>query len=81
MGPQTPEEGKSLGLPFPVLSDPELAASKAYGLFHEKGMMGRDVPRPATILIDSDRVIRWIRAAGNIRSRPSVEEILDRLRN
>jgi peroxiredoxin len=80
VGPQTPEEGKAMGLPFPVLSDPGLEVSRGYGLFHEKGMLGKDVPRPATLLVDKDRRVRWIRTAGNIRTRPSPDEVFEALR-
>ena len=80
VGPQTPEEGKALGLPFAVLSDPELAATKEYGLLHEKGLLWRDVPRPTTILIGEDRTIRWIRAADNVRIRPTLDEVIEQLR-
>jgi peroxiredoxin len=80
VGPQSSEDGKAMGLPFPVLSDPELEAAKKYGLLHEKGRFGKDVPRPTTILIGEDRSIRWIRAADNIRIRPTVDEVIEQLR-
>ncbi len=80
VGPQAPEEGKAFGFPFAVLSDPGLDAAKKYGLLHEKGMLGNDVPRPATILIDADRTIRWIRAAENVRLRPTLDEVFEQLR-
>lgn len=80
VGPQTPAQGKGLGLPFSVLSDEGLEVSKKYGLFHEKGLASMDVPRPATILIDKDRKIRWIRVGDNIRKRPAPEEVFEELR-
>lgn len=80
VGPQSPEDGKAMGLPFPVLSDPELEATMKYGLLHEKGRFGKDVPRPATILVGEDREIRWLRAADNIRIRPTVDEVIEQLR-
>lgn len=80
MGPQTPEEGKALGLPFPVLSDPDLEVTKQYGLLHEKGLITRDVPRPTTILVGGDRVVLWIHAAQNVRIRPTVDEVIEQLR-
>lgn len=80
VGPQTPEESGAMGLPFPVLSDPELEAAKKYGLVHEKGMLGADVPRPTSILIGEDRTIRWLRAADNTRLRPTVDEVIEQLR-
>jgi peroxiredoxin len=81
IGPDGPEANKKLGHPFPVLADETLEVAKKYGLFHEKGMMGRmDVPRPATILLDKGRRIRWIRTGENIRIRPEPGEIFEELR-
>jgi len=80
VGPMTPEEAKAFDLPFPVLSDPGLEATKKYGLVHEKGLMNQDVPRPTTILIDKDRKIRWMRAETSVRIRPDPEEIFEQLK-
>jgi peroxiredoxin len=76
----TPEEAKGFDLPFPVLSDPGLETTKKYGLVHEKGMMGKDVPRPTTMLLDKDRKIRWMRAETSVRIRPDPEEIFEQLK-
>ena len=81
VGPVTPEEAKAFDLPFPVLSDPDLEATKKYGLVHEKGLMNKDVPRPTTMLIDKDRQIRWMRAETSMRTRPDPEEIFEQLKN
>lgn len=80
VGPQTPEQAAGMGLPFAVLSDPKLEVTKEYGLLHPEGKMFQDVPRPTTILIESDRTIRWLRAADHIRNRPTLEEIVEQLR-
>lgn len=80
VGKVTPEQAKSMALPFPVLSDMELTAAKKYGLIHEKGYMLQDVSRPATFLLGPDRVIKWMRAADNIRPRPAFEEIFEAMR-
>lgn len=81
VGPQTTEEAKAFDLPFLVLSDPDLKETQKYGLVHEKGLMGKDVPRPTTMLIDKTRVIRWMRAETSVRIRPDPEEIFDQLRH
>jgi peroxiredoxin len=70
-----------MGLPFPVLSDPALEVTGRYGLLHPKGLVFKDSPRPATLLVGRDREIRWMRAADNIRRRPSVDEVFDALLN
>lgn len=80
VGPMTPEEAKGFDLPFPVLSDPGLETTKKYGLVHEKGMMGKDVPRPTTMLLDKERKIRWMRAETSVRIRPDPEEIFEQLK-
>lgn len=81
VGPQTPEQAKSMNLPFPVLSDPDLRETAKYGLVHAKGMLGRDVPRPTTLLLAKDtRKILWIRPAENIRIRPTPDEIFAQMR-
>lgn len=80
VGPVTAEEAKAFDLPFPVLSDLEFEATKKYGLLHEKGLMGKDVPRPTTLFIDKERVIRWMRTETDVRTRPDPEEIFNLLR-
>jgi peroxiredoxin len=81
VGPVTPEEAKGFDLPFDVLSDLEFEATKKYGLFHEKGLMGKDVPRPTTMLIDKGtRKIRWMRTETDVRTRPDPEEVFNLLR-
>jgi peroxiredoxin len=81
VGPVTPEEAKGFELPFPVLSDLEFEATKKYGLFHEKGLLGKDVPRPTTMLIDKGtRTIRWMRTETDVRTRPDPEEVFNQLR-
>lgn len=81
VGPVTPEEAKGFELPFPVLSDLEFEATKKYGLMHEKGLMGKDVPRPTTLFLDKgSRTIKWMRAETDVRTRPDPEEIFELLR-
>jgi peroxiredoxin len=77
---QTPEENAAMGLPFPVLSDPDLEVTERYGLVHPKGYLGKDAPRPATIVIDTGGTIRWVGATDNLRYRPAPEDLLARLR-
>lgn len=80
VGPMSPEEAKAFDLPFPVLSDSELEATRKYGLVLEKGLLGKDVPRPTTILLDKDRRIRWMRTETSARIRPDPEEIFEQLK-
>lgn len=80
VGPVTPEEAKAFELPFPVLSDAEFEATKKYGLLHEKGLLGKDVPKPTTLFLDKDRIIRWMRTETDVRTRTDPEEIFNLLR-
>jgi peroxiredoxin len=81
IGPQSPEQATSLGLPFPVLSDPDLKVTTEYGLLHPKGMGSSDVPRPTSLIVNKgDRQILWVHATPNIRLRPTPDEIFAALR-
>lgn len=81
IGPQSPEDAKKMGLPFPVLSDPDLKTTTDYGLVHVKGAFNKDVPRPATVLVGKgSRDILWVKTYDNVRYRPPVEEIVEALR-
>ena len=81
ISPQTPEKNKAMGLPFPVLSDPDLKVTTDYGLVHAKAILGKDMPRPTTILVNKgDRNIQWLKSADNVRYRPTVEEVVEALR-
>jgi peroxiredoxin len=80
VGRVTPEEAKGMELPFTVLCDSDLAVARKYGLIHEKGYLFQDIARPTTLILGTDRVVRWMDASEHVRIRPSVEEILEELR-
>jgi len=64
------------GLTFTVLSDPDLALTRALGLVHEgAGPDGADIPRPASFLV-RDGEIRWRDLTDNWRIRPRPEQLL-----
>ena len=82
--PDTPEENsrvaRRLKLDYPILSDGDLAVTRALGLVHEKGGMGgHDVPRPATFLIENG-VIKWRDLTDNWRVRIHPDELLEVVR-
>ena len=67
---------RRLGLEYPILSDADLAATRALGLVHEGGGMdGSDIPRPATFLV-SEGVIVWRDLTDNWRVRIRADELL-----
>lgn len=69
-----------LDLSFPILSDPERSACRAFGVIHEHGGIGgEDVARPATFILD-DGVVVWRDLTENWRIRPKPRQLLDQLR-
>jgi peroxiredoxin len=63
---------KSLGLRFPLLSDPEMTAIRAYGVADE----GNGIAWPAEFLIDRGGHVRWRAAATSVGTRPSAVDVL-----
>lgn len=57
---------------FPLLSDPDLATIKAYGLEHE----GKDISLPATIVVDQAGVVRWVYVGDRPPDRPLLADTL-----
>jgi peroxiredoxin len=61
---------------YRFLADTDLAVTRRLGLLHAGGGPGgRDVPRPATIVIDRQGVVRWTAFADNIQTRPDPREV------
>jgi len=73
-------EGLHLGYRF--LADRDLAVSRRYGLAHPRGgPNGEDVPRPATIVLDRDGVVRWVSVSRNFQVRPDPGDVLRAVRS
>lgn len=60
------------GLNFPVLSDPQNTAAKAYGVLPE----GADLAWPGTLVIASDGTIVFAEIDENYRVRPETSQVL-----
>jgi peroxiredoxin len=72
-------EGLRLG--FRLLADPDLAVTRRYGLVHaDGGGDGKDVPRPATVVLDRDGVVRWVSITRNVQVRPDPDDVRRALR-
>ncbi|PYM23220.1 MAG: hypothetical protein DMD78_12500 [Candidatus Rokuibacteriota bacterium] len=72
-------EGLHLGYRF--LADRDLAVSRRYGLVHPRGgPNGEDVPRPATLVLDRDGVVRWLSVSRNFQVRPDPGDVLRAVR-
>jgi peroxiredoxin Q/BCP len=69
------------GLRFPLLSDLEGIAMRAYGVLHPGALPGADFPiaRPAVFLVDGSGTIRDRRLTDNWRVRVRGEELLSML--
>jgi peroxiredoxin len=72
-------DGLHLGYRF--LSDRDLAVARRYDLVHPRGgPSGEDVPRPATVVVDRDGVVRWLSISSNFQVRPDPTEVLRAVR-
>lgn len=65
------------GFDFPLLSDPDAEAARAFGVYHPGAGPGdSDLARPATFLF-AGGVLRWRDLTDNYRIRPRPQELLD----
>jgi peroxiredoxin len=65
-----------LRVSYRFLADGDLAVTRRYGLVHAGGGPGgRDVPRPATIVIDRNGVIRALLLTDNYQIRPDPRDV------
>ena len=61
--------------------DRDLAVARRYGLVHAAGGPdGQDVPRPATVVLDRDGVVRWFSVSRNFQVRPAPDDVLRAVR-
>ncbi|MBI3030459.1 MAG: redoxin domain-containing protein [Candidatus Rokubacteria bacterium] len=66
-----------LRLSYRFLSDRNLEVIRRYGLGHAgAGRGGRDIARPATIVVDKAGVIRWMSLPDRYSVRPDPQEIV-----
>ena len=70
-----------LRLAYRFVADRDLAVSRRYGLIHAGGGPdGEDVPRPATVVLDRDGVVRWLSLSDNFQVRPDPGVVLRAVR-
>jgi len=66
---------------YRFLADRDLAVTRRLGLVHAGGGSdGKDVPVPATVVIDRAGVVRWSKLADNVQSRPDPKDVLGAVR-
>lgn len=72
-------DGLRVGYRF--VADRDLAVTRSWGLVHPHGGPdGRDVPRPATIVLDREGVVRWFSITRNYQVRPDPADVLRAVR-
>jgi peroxiredoxin len=72
-------DGLRLGYRF--LADRDLAVTRRYGLVHAGGGADKqDVPRPATVVLDRDGIVRWFSVSRNFQVRPDPDDVLRAVR-
>lgn len=71
--PQTNAKlAQRLDVAFPILSDAELTAIRAFGIED----VGNDLALPATFVIDAAGTIKMVYVGENVRDRPDIDAIL-----
>ena len=66
------------GYTYSFLSDPQAEVIRRYDLLHPGGgVNGQDIARPAEVLLDSSRTIRWANLTEDYRVRARPEQIIE----
>jgi peroxiredoxin len=75
------ELARRIGAAFPILSDPDGAVIKGYGLLHPDALPFAEFPiaRPAELILDAGGVIRKRFLTENWRVRERAEHLLEEL--
>jgi|SRR5689334_15132650 peroxiredoxin len=66
---------------YPFLLDEDRATTKAYGLYHGLGIDALNIAHPATLVVDQERIVRYIYRGENQHDRAPVELFMDAVRD
>ena len=67
---------------YRFLTDRDLTVTRRYGLVHARGgNKGQDVPRPTTVVIDRQGIVRWLARADNFQVRPDAADVARAVRD
>jgi peroxiredoxin len=78
---QSQKVAEGLRLNFRFLADRDLEVTRRWGLVHAgAGPDGKDLPRPATIVLDRDGIVRWFSVSRNYQVRPDPDDVLRAVR-
>lgn len=64
------------GFPFPILSDRRLKLIDAFGLRHPKGHEGKDISRPAVVILSPSKRVVYKYVGKSPVDRPSIGDLL-----
>jgi peroxiredoxin len=79
---QSQRLSEGLRLNYRFVADIDLAVTRRYGLLHPRGGQGgEDVPRPATVVLDRDGIVRWFSVSTNYQVRPDPGDVLRAVRS
>lgn len=65
---------------FPFLLDEDRSVTKAYGLYHRLGVDAIHIAHPATLVIDRERIVRYIYRGNNQTDRAPFNPIMEAVR-
>ncbi len=69
---------RKAGYTFTFLSDPKLETIRRYDLVHAKELAsGKDISRPAELLLDTSGTVRWRMVTENLFVRARPEQVLE----
>jgi peroxiredoxin len=78
---QSQKLADGLRLSYRFLADRDLAVTRRWGLVQPRGgPEGQDVPRPATVVLDRNGVVRWFSVSKNFQVRPDPGDVLRAVR-
>ena len=66
---------------FPFLLDEDRSVTKAYGVYHWLAKDAINIARPATFVVGTDGIIRYIHVGSHQRDFAPVEDLLHAARN
>src|SRR5947207_7206215 len=73
-----PEEYlKKNPVPFPFLLDEDRSVTKAYGLYHRIAVDAFNIAHPATLVIDSSKMIRYLHRGSSQVDRAPIEQVIE----
>lgn len=67
---------ENVGIPFPILYDPEVTTVADYGVFN---LLGDELATTSTFIIDKEGTIRWFHAGESIDDQVPTSMVMEQL--